>query len=378
MEKKQKLLFRVLLATSFLPSFVFLFIALKPLYALAGIFIFILCLLGFTKIYFNYVRRILASSHTDIQNIIQRLAGVKERTERETVNIISLLQSIIRRSKEGSEEAEAVVAYFMGNLSEDRTFGTSYVSRMLEENESAVANAGSVLRAIGQINRDFLDNLTSIFSKIETINQFVSEIDKIAFQTRLLALNAAIEAARAGESGLGFSVVAEEVRTLANRSGETASDISKTVEESMKIVSELKGNIDEQGNIGDFEIDNTEKELKETFERFKKSIDNISEAIDVLTKNYQIISKDIENATVSLQFQDVINQEIEDINASMLNFKTQFEIAYGIWEYSEDRHESDLKADITETSLTIQHKQISTVKTQQIYGKEDEDDVEFF
>lgn len=324
------------------------------------------------------MRRILASSHTDIQNIIQRLAGVKERTERETVNIISLLQSIIRRSKEGSEEAEAVVAYFMGNLSEDRTFGTSYVSRMLEENESAVANAGSVLRAIGQINRDFLDNLTSIFSKIETINQFVSEIDKIAFQTRLLALNAAIEAARAGESGLGFSVVAEEVRTLANRSGETASDISKTVEESMKIVSELKGNIDEQGNIGDFEIDNTEKELKETFERFKKSIDNISEAIDVLTKNYQIISKDIENATVSLQFQDVINQEIEDINASMLNFKTQFEIAYGIWEYSEDRHESDLKADITETSLTIQHKQISTVKTQQIYGKEDEDDVEFF
>ncbi len=376
MEKKHKLRFRILMAISFLPSFVFLFVVLKPLYALAGTVVFILCILLFAKIYYNHIRRILANSHENILDIMQRLDSVKKRTERETLNIISLLQSIIIRSKEGSEEAEAVVAYFMGNLGEDQTFGASYVSRMLEENESAVANAGSVLRAIGQINRGFLDNLTSIFSKIETINQFVSEIEKIAFQTRLLGLNAAIEAARAGESGLGFSVVAEEVRTLANRSGETASDISKTVEDSMRIVSELRGNIDEQGNIGNFEIDNTEKELKETFDRFKKSIDNVSEAIDVLTKNYKIISKDIENATVSLQFQDVINQEIEEINASMLNFKTQFEIAYGIREYAGDRHLSDSKADVTGTSLATQHKKVSAIRTPRT--GDDEDNVEFF
>lgn len=342
MIKKEKPIFLISLLITVIPPTLFLFMTLDPLYALAGVLIFVLCALLSMKIYYGHIRQLLANSHGTILEIIYRLGGVQEKTEKETVNIISLLQSIIRRSKEGSEEADAVVAYFMGMSDQDEAFGDSYVSRMLQDNEEAVARAGSVLRAIGQINRDFLNNLTNVFDHIEAINQLVSEIDKIAFQTRLLALNAAVEAARAGESGLGFSVVADEVRTLADRSGQTASSISKTVEEAMKLVAELRGNLDEQGNIGDFEIDNTEKELKETFDKFKKSIDNISEAIDVLTKNYQIISKDIENATVSLQFQDVINQEIDGINASMLSFKSQFENLYQVGEDTRQSSEADL------------------------------------
>lgn len=371
MKMKNKIALLIPLMISIVPSSVFLLIFVPDMFhAFGGICIVVLCVFLSLRIYYAYLRRSLGDSRKNIAEIMYRLDGVQEKTAKETVNIIALLQSIIRRSKEGSEEADAVVAYFMGNISDDKAFGASYVSRMLEENESAVKRAGSVLRAIGQINRDFLDNLKNIFDKIEAINQFVSEIEKIAFQTRLLALNAAVEAARAGESGLGFSVVAEEVRTLADRSGETASNISKTVESSMKIVAELRGNIDEQGNIGDFEIDNTEKDLKETFERFKKSIDNISDAIDVLTKNYQMISKDIENATVSLQFQDVINQEIDSINASMSNFKLQFEEVYRIWEYAEDGEKTDTAK---EPPVALP----SPVRVPAVI-EDDEDNVEFF
>jgi hypothetical protein len=364
------------------PPSAFLFFIADTLHAVAGTLILIVCVLLSLKIWLGYTKQAVENALYFIPQIVSRLSGVQKKAEVETINIISLLHSIIRRSKEGSEEANAVIDYFMGNKEEEKgDFGKSYVTRMIQENEAAVERAGSVFRAIGQINRDFLENLGNIFNKIEGIAQFVSEIENIAFQTRLLALNAAIEAARAGKSGLGFSVVAEEVRRLADRSGETASNISHTVEDAMNIVGELKNNIDEQGNIGDFEIDNTEKDLKETFERFKKSIEHTSEAIEILTKSYQIISKDIENASISLQFQDVINQEIEDITASVQNLKTEFESLWKIWKRADfvakpGIADDSIADDIALIPVSRPPKKVPAKNS--FAGKEDEDGVEFF
>ncbi|TAK87843.1 MAG: methyl-accepting chemotaxis protein, partial [Aquabacterium sp.] len=101
---------------------------------------------------------------------------------------------------------------------------------------SLVHSASDAAKRGGNVMEQVVSNMADIDTASRKINEIISVIDGIAFQTNILALNAAVEAARAGEQGRGFAVVAGEVRSLAKRSADAAREIKSLINSSTERV----------------------------------------------------------------------------------------------------------------------------------------------
>ena len=107
-----------------------------------------------------------------------------------------------------------------------------------KEANKLAGRAADIAQQGGQVMTAVVDTMERIKGSSRKISDIISVIDGIAFQTNILALNAAVEAARAGNAGRGFSVVASEVRALAQRSAQAAREIKDLIEESVNHVRE--------------------------------------------------------------------------------------------------------------------------------------------
>ncbi len=121
-----------------------------------------------------------------------------------------------------------------------------------------------------ELARSTTSAMDDITNQVNAINEAISVIDQIAFQTNILSLNAAVEAATAGEAGRGFAVVAAEVRNLASRSAEAAREIKTIVGNAT-----LKAN---QGKSISYEMIQGYEELLENITKTTQTIEEIARA----------------------------------------------------------------------------------------------------
>jgi methyl-accepting chemotaxis protein len=164
-----------------------------------------------------------------IQHASGNLSTGAEQITAAATQVSSASQSLA----EGSSEQAASLEETSASLEE--------INSMTKRNADHAQNAKQLAqetRHAADLGTKQMDEMVAAMNAIkasaDNIAKIVKSIDEIAFQTNILALNAAVEAARAGEAGMGFAVVAEEVRALAQRSAVAARETATKIEDSIQ------------------------------------------------------------------------------------------------------------------------------------------------
>ncbi|MBD9403022.1 methyl-accepting chemotaxis protein [Comamonas sp. CMM02] len=179
---------------------------------------------------------------SDLQNALKtmqtNLNGMVGRVRDASGNIATASQEIAtgngdlsaRTEQTASNLQQTVASLLQLTSTVQQTASSAQTANQLSASASQTAAQG------GTVVAQAVQSMHEIASSSRKIGDIIGLIDSIAFQTNILALNAAVEAARAGEQGRGFAVVAGEVRLLARRSAEAASDIKRLIQSSVNAV----------------------------------------------------------------------------------------------------------------------------------------------
>ncbi|KLG16211.1 chemotaxis protein [Enterobacter roggenkampii] len=173
----------------------------------------------------------VATMNVNLKNIINDVRDGVESVARSSTEIAAGNMDLSARTEQQSA-AVVETAASMEELTSTVALNAENASHARQLADEAAQNAteGS------QISLQVIDTMKNVRSSSHRISEITTVINSIAFQTNILALNAAVEAARAGDQGKGFAVVAAEVRTLAQRSAQSAKEIENLINESVLYV----------------------------------------------------------------------------------------------------------------------------------------------
>ena len=245
------------------------------------------------------------------------------------------------------EETAAAIEEITSNIRNN----TQNIAKMATFSNGVTASASEGERLANQTTQ----SMDEINTQVNLINESITVIDQIAFQTNILSLNAAVEAATAGEAGRGFAVVAAEVRNLATRSAEAAKEIKTIVENATKKANQgkdiannmISGYKDLNENIS--QTINLIQDIEMSSKEQLTGIEQINDAVNQLDQQTQ------KNAAVASQTHDVavLTDEIaklivSDANAKEFAGKNEVKAK----SLKATQHQKEIKKDFVQTKIS--------------------------
>ncbi len=248
----------------------------------------------------------------EFQNSVHRIAEASGRLQASSKALSSITdktsEDIKKQQLETTSVATAIneMSYTVQEVAKHASLAsdaTSHASHEATAGKQVVAETMGSMRSLADMVKNAAQVIEKLKNDIESIGVISDVIRGIADQTNLLALNAAIEAARAGEQGRGFAVVADEVRTLAQRTQQSTNEIQKMIDKLQIGANEAVQVMGEGRKQAQASVDHASKA--------GGSLETISQVIgDIASMNAQIAAAAHEQTTVT----DEINANVSNIS----------------------------------------------------------------
>ncbi len=217
-------------------------------------------------------------------------------------------QKIYQQQSETSQVAESVnqlaesTETIVGHVN-DTSQQVRNTLRLGEEGIGQVEKSQQSVNDLAEKLHTASEVVTQLNASAQGISGILTTIEQIAEQTNLLALNAAIEAARAGEAGRGFAVVADEVRSLSQRTSSSTSEIQEVMESVQRSALEATDLMDSSGELAQHSVEDALKaqDMLSQIVSAVQQINTLAEQISAATEQQAAISNEINSNTQTIR-----------------------------------------------------------------------------
>lgn len=288
----------------------------------------------------NYTVEELRSLVSQVQSTVQRVTDTTQQVEQTSTELLAASTEQLREIRETGES----VLQMAGRINEVSAQAQQTASVARQSLEVAESGRAAVQNTIGGMNsiRDQIQETSKRIKRLGESSQEIGEITElisdITEQTNVLALNAAIQAASAGEAGRGFSVVAEEVQRLAERSGDATRQIAAIVrtiqtdtQDAVAAMERSTQGVVEGARLSDAagaalnDIDRVTRQLSDLIEQISTQALKEAESANVVASNIQhifaVTEQTGEGTRSTAQMVRELSRTAEELKASVSRFK---------------------------------------------------------
>lgn len=287
---------------------------------------------------------------------MEEVLDIVDNISKELAMLTVALDDITKGAERNSDDIKTQVQY-SNNIKEKIESTEIMTSEMSEisiktnniiiESKEIVKELGSQAFVVEATNEEVKEMMKELNKRSDDIFHITNVISNIVKQTNLLALNASIEAARAGESGKGFSVVAEEIRKLAEQSADSigniisiTNDLREKLDTSIKSVEKLS----EANNIQNQLVHRTTKifdVIGENTEYVLSKVNGVDEEVKEIAAASEVIVNSMNNISVVAEETMAITEECSSISS---NFKEKAEMAFKLTEELKETTTASIKS----------------------------------
>jgi len=250
------------------------------------------------KLYYEY--------SVQMSSMILKIRNAARQVSEASGQVAESSQEMARGSMEQASAIEELTAE-MNNIN----ISIENNNDMVDQTVALTKKTNEILQTGSDQMSDLRLAMDEISDTAKQINKIIKTIDDISFRTNILALNAAVEAARAGDAGKGFSVVASEVRNLAQKSAEAAKLTTDLIENSMAAV--------ENGVLITNKTVKTIEEVKEKSNDINVAIKNISETSKEQYDSVNKISESMNQISSVVQLSSATSEESAAVSEELFS-----------------------------------------------------------